>query len=87
MRSVPTARPSGLELDENAQADTSHCGQLRLSQPLLESGRADACAEFSGRHGSSRSGTSPLRFLAEDVAKDLDTVLDVVLRSLAHRRR
>jgi len=28
-----------------------------------------------------------LRFLAEDVAKDLDTVLDVVLRALVHRRR
>jgi len=28
-----------------------------------------------------------LRFLAEDVAKDLDTVLDVVLRALASRRR
>jgi very-short-patch-repair endonuclease len=28
-----------------------------------------------------------LRFLAEDVAKDLDTVLDVVLRALAHQRR
>ena len=28
-----------------------------------------------------------LRFLAEDVAKDLDTVLDVVLRALTHRRR
>jgi hypothetical protein len=28
-----------------------------------------------------------LRFLAEDVAKDLDTVLDVVLRSLASHRR
>ncbi len=27
-----------------------------------------------------------LRFLAEDVAKDLDTVLDVVLRALTHRR-
>ncbi|WP_367079119.1 hypothetical protein [Luteitalea sp.] len=28
-----------------------------------------------------------LRFLAEDVAKDLDTVLDVVLRALVHRCR
>lgn len=28
-----------------------------------------------------------LRFLAEDVAKDLDTVLDVVLRALASHRR
>jgi superfamily II DNA or RNA helicase len=28
-----------------------------------------------------------LRFLAEDIAQDLDTVLDVVLRALSHRRR
>ena len=28
-----------------------------------------------------------LRFLAEDVGKDLDSILDTVLRSLAHRER
>ena len=29
-------------------------------------------------------GYNVLRFLAEDLAKDLDTVLDVILRALAH---
>ena len=33
------------------------------------------------------NGYLVLRFLAEDVSKDLDTVLDAVLRSLAHRRQ
>jgi superfamily II DNA or RNA helicase/very-short-patch-repair endonuclease len=33
------------------------------------------------------NGYLVLRFLTEDVAKDLDTVLDAILRSLAHRRR
>jgi very-short-patch-repair endonuclease len=33
------------------------------------------------------NGYIVLRFLAEDLAKDLDTVLDAILRSLAHRRR
>jgi very-short-patch-repair endonuclease len=28
-----------------------------------------------------------LRFLAEDVGKNLDRVLDAILRTLAHRRR
>jgi very-short-patch-repair endonuclease len=32
------------------------------------------------------TGYIVLRFLAEDLAKDLDTVLDAILRSLAHRR-
>src|SRR5919106_1947270 len=32
------------------------------------------------------NGYIVLRFLAEDLAKDLDTVLDAILRSLAHRR-
>ncbi len=33
------------------------------------------------------NGYLVLRFLAEDVAKDLDTVLDTILRVLARRRR
>jgi hypothetical protein len=33
------------------------------------------------------NGYLVLRFLAEDVGKDLDLVLDAILRSLAHRRR
>jgi len=28
-----------------------------------------------------------LRFLAEDIGKDLDSVLDAILRSLAHHQR
>lgn len=32
------------------------------------------------------SGYFVLRFLAEDVGKELDTVLDTILRSLAHRQ-
>jgi hypothetical protein len=32
------------------------------------------------------NGYIVLRFLAEDLAKDLDTVLDAILRSLVHRR-
>src|ERR671919_297820 len=32
------------------------------------------------------NGYIVLRFLPEDLAKDLDTVLDAILRSLAHRR-
>jgi very-short-patch-repair endonuclease len=32
------------------------------------------------------NGYLVLRFLAEDVGKDLDSVLDAILRSLAHRR-
>jgi superfamily II DNA or RNA helicase/very-short-patch-repair endonuclease len=33
------------------------------------------------------TGYLVLRFLAEDVSKDLDTVLDAILRTLAHRRQ
>src|SRR5262249_38327334 len=33
------------------------------------------------------NGYLVLRFLAEDVAKDLDAVLDTILRSLAHRKQ
>jgi very-short-patch-repair endonuclease len=33
------------------------------------------------------NGYLVLRFLAEDVAKDLDAVLDAILRSLVHRRQ
>jgi very-short-patch-repair endonuclease len=33
------------------------------------------------------NGYFVLRFLAEDVTKDLDAVLDAILRSLAHRRQ
>lgn len=33
------------------------------------------------------NGYIVLRFLTEDVSKDLDTVLDAILRSLAHRRQ
>jgi very-short-patch-repair endonuclease len=32
------------------------------------------------------SGYLVLRFLAEDVGKELDSVLDAILRSLSHRR-
>jgi very-short-patch-repair endonuclease len=32
------------------------------------------------------NGYIVLRFLAEDLAKDLDTVLDAILRSLIHHR-
>ena len=32
------------------------------------------------------NGYFVLRFLAEDVGKHLDTVLDAILRTLAHRR-
>ena len=33
------------------------------------------------------NGYLVLRFLAEDVGKDLDLVLDTILRALSHRRR
>lgn len=33
------------------------------------------------------NGYFVLRFLAEDVGKHLDTVLDAILRTLSHRRR
>ena len=33
------------------------------------------------------NGYFVLRFLAEDVAKNLDSVLDAILRSLSHRRK
>src|SRR4029078_1452103 len=35
---------------------------------------------------ASRAGLPRLRFLAEDVGKELDSVLDAVLRALSHRR-
>ena len=51
---------------------------------------ADAVAYRRDRHKDlllQENGYRVLRFLAEDVGKELDSLLDTILRSLAHRQR
>ncbi len=56
----------------------------------MNRGLRPAPVSFTGRstdHLLQENGLFVLRFLAEDVGKRLDDVLDAILRAMAHRER